>query len=93
MTEQEMLDLHDKSFGGYDNILPDEPVGCFYCERTFNGRDVGFVTERPRSRKAWQKTAVCPTCGIDSIIPLTNVNVEDQWRVLEEMRRRWFGER
>ena len=63
-------------------ILSDNKCGCFYCGRIFE----------PSEIKMWldmEDTALCPYCGIDSVIgessgyPITK-------EFLEAMYKRWF---
>jgi hypothetical protein len=58
-------------------------VGCFYCCRLYSPKDI----------KNWiddNQTALCPHCGIDSVIGSDSgymVNIE----FLNEMYQRWFN--
>lgn len=72
-----------------EEIEASDLCGCFYCLSTFD----------PTEIKAWTDTddagvgqcALCPRCGIDSIIgsesgfPITQ-------RFLQQMKGHWFGE-
>ena len=58
--------------------------GCFYCLKVFN----------PKEIKAWcngGETAVCPYCGIDSIIYDNKFYPVETW-FLEKMKKHWFGD-
>ena len=58
-------------------------VGCFYCRSTFAPEDI----------KEWidkEQTALCPLCGIDSVLP-DSVELSDNWsRLLDAMHDYWF---
>jgi len=63
-------------------VMSSSTCGCFYCARTFQSSEiVEWVDDG--------KTALCPKCGIDSVIgsasgfPLTQ-------SFLNEMNRYWF---
>lgn len=55
---------------------------CFYCLASFP----------PSEIKRWidkELTALCPKCGIDSVLPDSAVSSAE---FLREMERHWFGE-
>lgn len=57
--------------------------GCFYCGSIITGREI----------EKWiygGKTAMCPHCGIDSLIP-ENCGYDLTEEFLTEMNRYWFG--
>ena len=57
-------------------------VGCFYCLRTFP----------PAEIREWidnGETALCPHCGIDSVLP-DSVDLSDEFR--KAMHHYWFRE-
>lgn len=52
----------ERSFKVRDKIDLAEFVGCFYCCKVY----------KPKLIKEWcdsQKTAICPKCAIDSVVP------------------------
>lgn len=57
-------------------------AGCFYCCKIFS----------PKLIKEWidsGKTAICPLCGIDSVLPESNdYTIEPEF--LKEMASEWF---
>lgn len=76
---------HKASFKNIDSLRNDKFCGCFYCLRTFSSKEIeDFVEE-----KDGLKTALCPYCGVDSIIgkssgfPITK-------SFLSEMHARYF---
>ena len=76
---------HKKSYANKTRLKTAERCGCFYCLKTFNAdRIIDWTLDMP------DETALCPFCGIDSVIgdnegfPLT----ED---FLKEMYSEWFG--
>ena len=74
------LVLAHKYSSNYRKLLERSTVcGCFYCERIF----------KPTEIKEWVdggETALCPCCGIDSVLPGKVVAKID----LHNMKRRWF---
>lgn len=68
----------------------DHICGCFYCLSIFHPKEIRewLIEDNPCDERG---TAVCPYCGIDSVIgessgfPITTA-------FLQSMHRRWFGE-
>lgn len=55
---------------------------CFYCAKTMNSKEIVSYVEDG-------DTAVCPYCGVDSIIP-DNVDKNIDDAVLNDMQKYWF---
>ena len=73
---------HEHSFRNREELLRSDVCGCFYCEKTFANNEIfEWVDEGG--------TAMCPKCGIDSVIgsasefPVTPA-------FLKEMNQYWF---
>lgn len=64
-------------------LRKDKICGCFYCMKIFN----------PNEIKIWIKdtygTALCPYCGIDSVIGESS-GVPITKEFLEKMNKHWF---
>lgn len=81
----DIINAHNFSSDNYDALKNDSLCGCFYCTSIFNPEEIEGWIISPDGRK----TAVCPNCGIDSVIgqssgyPIT----ED---FLNEMKSHWF---
>ena len=66
-----------KSFKNVEVIKESTNCGCYYCLKIFDKNEI----------KKWydnKQTAVCPYCGVDSVIP--NTNKEE----LEKLYEVWF---
>lgn len=80
-------DAHKKSSMHREEVLASTTCGCFYCQTTFAPRKIGEWVDPRRSTTG--ATALCPNCGIDSVIgdaagfPLTA-------EFLVDMHERWF---
>ena len=78
---------HGASSRHRTQIIRSEMCGCFYCLEQFAPDEITEWCD-PDSTGEGQ-TAICPRCGIDSVIgsasgfPITR-------EVLEAMNRRWF---
>jgi hypothetical protein len=74
------------SFHRYE-ILESQTCGCFYCLAVFLPQ---FIQDWIHKQDDLGQTALCPTCGVDSVIgsksgyPLTPA-------FLQKMRQHWFG--
>ena len=84
-SKEQLHAAHKISYANKTRLSVPQKCGCFYCLRFFSSEDiVNWSVDKPD----W--TAICPYCGIDSVIgendgyPLT----ED---FLEEMFEEWFG--
>jgi hypothetical protein len=73
--------LADKSMRNRRRILPGTMCGCFHCLATFRAEAIhGWVDAG--------KTALCPRCGVDAVLP----SVTDAAR-LQALQREQFGPR
>ena len=57
--------------------------GCFYCQRTFLAADVEEWVDD-------DSTAMCPNCGIDSVVGSASGYPVDEATFLEAMHKHWF---
>ena len=86
-TEPPHVAAHGHSSRHRREILASETCGCFYCLAVFAPDQ---IVQWYRWTKAEDETAVCPHCGIDSVIgsssgyPITR-------EFLSQMQRHWFG--
>ena len=81
---QEIINAsHKHTIRHKDEILQSEKCGCFYCVTTFEPKDIVEWTDNGQ-------TALCPNCGIDSVIgdisdfPIMDINF------LKQMNQYWF---
>ncbi|OAF14301.1 hypothetical protein AYJ54_42215 [Bradyrhizobium centrolobii] len=84
LSEDHPLRLaHKKSSNHRADIERSQRCGCFFCKKTF-GPDqiVDWVDE--------DSTALCPECGIDSVIGDAS-DVQITKAFLEEMHTAWFA--
>ena len=85
LLEKDIIDAHKFCTANYDMLSKDSKCGCFYCLEVFSPQKIDFWINDKNG-----KTAVCPNCGIDSIIgessgyPLTKA-------FLSKMCGHWFN--
>lgn len=68
-----------------NEILSSRLCGCFYCEQTFLPSE---IEEWIEENIANGETAICPKCGIDSVLS-SKYPVDDK-DFLNEMNNLWF---
>ena len=85
MTEDELQSAHDRSFRNKPSVMASTVCGCFYCRKTCAPSDVQEWVRRDEN-----ETALCPHCGIDSLIGnASGLPVTDP-AFLSEMHAHWF---
>ena len=79
----DLVEAHSHSDHHRTEVLASTMAGCFYCLSTYP----------PRSITEWiddGQTALCPRCGVDSVIGDTSGYALTPG-FLGRMRGRWFG--
>jgi hypothetical protein len=80
-------DAHKHSIFHVNEIIESTFCGCFYCLSIFKPIEIVEWTDEGDSRG---KTALCPKCGVDSVIgDKSGFAVIDEI-FLKEMNARWF---
>lgn len=75
---------YSHSFENEEEILQSKVCGCFYCLRIFSPKEIDeFIDDKNG------KTAICPYCGIDSVIG-DNSDLQIKEDLLREMKDYWF---
>jgi len=88
INRSEVLRAHQHSFKSRDEIIHSALCGCFYCLRTFS--PVQIVEWIDVARGDEGQTALCPYCGIDSVIgDKSGFPITDEF--LAEMKAFWFN--
>lgn len=65
-----------------------ETCGCFYCEKIYDPDEIyDWIVEY--NSPSTDRTAMCPYCGIDSVIPDIKVHLSKE--LLRAMHERWFS--
>lgn len=83
MTDNRIKRAHDFCSDNKNSLTKDNTCGCFYCLKIFNPKEITEWIEDSNG------TAICPYCGIDSVIgessgfPITK-------EFLSEMSEYWF---
>ncbi len=94
MPKEEVIAAHAHCSNHRQAILNSRVCGCFYCLATFPpGEILDWVDERPDGDgiSADGTTALCPRCGIDSVIG-SSCGYPISAEFLDEMNQHWFQE-
>lgn len=79
-----LKEAHKHSSNHAGLVKASESCGCFYCLTVFKPAEIKEWTDRGQ-------TAICPHCGIDSVLPdKAGVPLTDEF--LKEMERAWFAD-
>lgn len=82
--KENVICAHEFCWNNKPQLLKDNICGCFYCLNIFNSNEIIEWIESDNP-----PTALCPFCGIDSVIgessgfPITK-------EFLKEMQQYWF---
>lgn len=84
MMIEKLLKIHKLSSNHKELLMKEDVCGCFYCVSIFSPK---LITDWIEDEN--DLTAICPYCGIDSVIP----NYSDYQlnkELLKEMREYFF---
>lgn len=82
--KDDIIRAHKYSSNHKSSLIKDKQCGCFYCLKIFSPKEISSWTE-----DANDNTALCPYCGIDSVIGESSgfpINVN----FLKKMKSYWF---
>lgn len=82
---ENLREIYSHSIRNRKELKKSKKCGCFYCMEIFNPCDIKHWYRE----KGGEKTAICPHCGIDSIIAETE-DYKITKELLEEMRKEYF---
>lgn len=80
-TEKMIIVARNQRYKNQGELASKEEVGCFYCLEKFSSDKIVEWVKRKG-----EGTAICPCCGIDSVISLP---FDDT--LLKEMNEYWFA--
>ena len=86
MAQYDLEEANKHTLFHREELLQSELCGCFHCKGIF---PPGEITEWKYPKKGVGTTAVCPMCGMDTVIGSASGYpiIED---FLEQMYLRWF---
>jgi hypothetical protein len=87
-TVEYLKQAHGYSIFNEKSIEDSDVCCCFYCESIFKPEKISEWVDQSLKKGL---TALCPNCGIDSVIgSSSNLPVSDE-TFLKEMRSLWFS--
>ncbi len=70
MAEPSLEEIHKLCGWHRDAIVASPSVGCFYCLAIYSPSEIeDWVDEPEDCPRGPGKTALCPKCGIDAVLP------------------------
>ena len=82
IPEADLTRAHRNSMSNRTYMEASTRCGCFYCLSTFYAREIVEWTDAG-------ETALCPTCGIDSVLSAATDSINGEFLV--GMNERWFS--
>lgn len=77
-----MSEQGKRSFKAREALEKAEQCGCYYCIEVYE----------PKLIECWvDKTAVCPKCGIDSVVPY-DVSLDESLEKFKQKLDKWYEE-
>jgi len=86
-SDAELEEAHRHSMCHRAEVLSSESCGCFHCRRIFSPSEIKEWVDK--DEVGIGTTALCPRCGIDSVIG-SKAGFSLSPRFLASMHRRWF---
>lgn len=95
-SDADLRSIHRYSSRHRDRVKTSSQCGCFYCESMFASTQISDWIDPPDGHEFVDDdfdvgvTALCPRCGIDSVLPDNISGVVVDPDLLRAMRRHWF---
>lgn len=80
---------HKHSIFHKEEILNGDKCACFHCLKIFHPIKITQWVEEGDGK---EETALCPYCGIDSVLGSESKYQIDNLIFLKAMNKRWFGD-
>ena len=85
MTTKNLIRMHAHASHHDFAVSKSTECGCFHCVKTFTPQQITEWIDNGQ-------TAVCPFCGVDSVIPDRRYASAADTSVLQQMHDFWFAE-
>jgi hypothetical protein len=84
--------IHRYSSRHRERVVASARCGCFYCLQMFAPTEISDWVDGPDESDTTLNgtTALCPRCGIDSVLPDSIPDVPLSSELLSAMRAHWF---
>ncbi len=88
----DLTKLHKFAMCNREDLEKAELCGCFYCRNIYRPSEIKqWLKERTPDGSPRPDTAICPHCGIDSVIA-ESADIKITPKLLVDMYNRWFEE-
>lgn len=87
MSTYNLQAAHDAARFNREILAQNNKCGCFYCLKVFSPSEIEEWC--PELEDGEEVTAICPYCGIDSVLP-ESAGFPLTQEFLNAMRERWF---
>ena len=84
MKDIDLVYAHTLCESNREKLMSAQVCGCFYCMRIFDPKEIVWEDETDH-------TAMCPYCGIDSVLP-ESATLPITKPFLKKMHEFWFTE-
>ena len=84
MKDIDLIYAHQLCNSNQEKLKDAQVCGCFYCLRIFDPKEIVWEDEEDH-------TAMCPYCGIDSVLP-ESATLPITKAFLKKMHEFWFTE-
>ena len=93
-TRADLDSIHRYCSRNRERLESSAQCGCFYCLAIFAPVEIKNWIDGPRDEKDEQRevTALCPHCGIDTVLPDNIPDVPLKAELLKAMKQYWFHE-
>jgi len=88
IDKKALEEAHKHSSRHREELLESKLCGCFYCRAIFGPSEIEEWVDEDENNIG--RTALCPKCGIDSVIGEKSGYPVDDKEFLEEMHKHWF---
>ncbi len=89
-NEQSLDGIHEMCGWHEKEILSSDKVGCFYCLELYSPNEIKeWIEEGEETMRGKGKTALCPKCGIDAVLP-TSTQYQLNSDLLKMMNKAYF---
>jgi hypothetical protein len=95
LSPADLAAIHKYSSRHRERVLTSAQCGCFYCQALFAPSEivdwVDWTEGAPEGEELdMGKTALCPRCGIDAVLPSEIPGVVLNPALLAAMHKHWF---
>ena len=87
MSDLDIFEAHERSSNHREECSGAHRCGCFYCLAEFPPAEITEWIDPATDDGQGGSTALCPKCGVDSVLPMVP-GVDSAF--LRRMREHWF---